>query len=79
MACAATRVAVQIPVQVFIGSLGQLFYLPNISQLHLYELEIMFLSHLSNVMILVRYLDAIKRELGKTCLQIIKLSKDKQK
>lgn len=67
--CAATGMAVQTPAQVFIGSLGQLFYRRCISQIHLYKLEVMFRSHLGNALIPVRDLDATERELGKTCVQ----------
>lgn len=66
---AASEMTVQIPAQVFIGSLGELFYPTCISQFHFYKLKIMFLSHLGNALILVRYLDAIKEDLGKACAQ----------
>lgn len=69
VACAETGMAVQIPAQVSTGSLGQLFYLPHISQFHLYNLEITVLSRLGNALTLVRYLDTVIGELGKTCVQ----------
>lgn len=65
----ASEMTNQIPAQVFIGSLGELFYPTCISQFHFYKLKIMFLYHLGNALILVRYLDAIKEDLGKACAQ----------
>lgn len=55
VACGTTGMAVQIPAQVFIGCLGQLFYLPCISQFHPYKQEITFVSQRGNALILVTY------------------------